>query len=79
MNYRRNHLHGVPAVAPDVVNVEPDDALVETADIAPEPGVQPDPAVQVAPIAPPARHMRIDVFCVLVCMSEILITQLVTS
>ena len=60
VNYRRNrrHLQGVPAVAPYVVDVEPDDGFVETPDIPAEPGVQPEPAVQVAPIAPPARHTR---------------------
>ena len=58
VNYRRNrrHLHGVPAVAPYVVDVKPDDGFVETQDIPAEPGVQPEPAVQVAPIAPPAMH-----------------------
>ena len=32
--------------------------MTETADIPAEPGVQPEPTVQVAPIAPPARHTR---------------------
>ena len=41
-----------------VVDVAPDDGLVETADTPAEPGVQPDPAVQVAPIAPPVKHTR---------------------
>ena len=41
-----------------LVDVEPDYGFAETADIPSEPGVQPDPAVQVAPIAPPARHTR---------------------
>ena len=60
VNYRRNrrHLQGVPAVAPYVVDVEPDDGFVETPNIPAEPGVQPEPAVQVTPIAPPARHTR---------------------
>ena len=59
-NHRRNrrHLQVGPAVAPYVIDVEPDDGLVETADIHAEPGVQPQPAVQVAPITPPARHTR---------------------
>ena len=41
VNYRRNrrHLQGVPAFAPYVVDVEPDDGLGETADIPAEPGV----------------------------------------
>ena len=60
VNYRRNrrHLQGVPAVTPYVVDVEPDDGLVETAETPAEPGVQPEPAVQVAPIAPPVKHTR---------------------
>ena len=54
VNYRRNrrHLQGVPAVAPYVVDVEPDDGLVETANTPAEPGVQ------VAPIAPLVKHTR---------------------
>ena len=61
VNYRRNrrHIQCVPVVDPYVgVDFEPDDGPVETADIPAEPGVQPEPAVQVAPIAPPVKHTR---------------------
>ena len=54
----RRDLQGVPAVAPYVVDVEPDDGFEGAANIPTEPGMQPEPAVQVAPIASPARHTR---------------------